>query len=512
MKRLKNICIKKSRYFLHSHRISVKMRLASLFICLTFLTSCSDFLDRDPVEQTSVDQQMADVEGVLMALNGAYNSFEALHSSLFFIYADAFGGNVKFAPNAQGLTPIDNQFESVYSLAEESNSGTFTTYYNNSYQLLYALNLILNAIEQIEIDETTYRQIRSEALAMRAAKHFDLLNLFAQHYTFTSDASHLGVVYANRIFQAGVDFPARSSLAASYQFIEADLVEAIDLFTDSSAIGVGPATSYFNRLNSLALLSRIYLYQERWDDVLQTTGLVLSEQSNLTSREELVDAWAQLAPISETLLEFSAPPASDDPNSVRSSVSDYFRVTVGQNGNVIENRRFSTSNDLIQLYEENDIRGEGGLLQTFLINTRTTDGLEPLPYTFTRKFPGNSGTQYLRLAEVYLNRAEAFAKLGNDQAAIETLQVVRQRANPDAPLLQMNGEELQEEIFLERRRELAFEGHLFFDLMRNKKDLVRNDGCTINDCNVNYPNNRFIMPIPLQSELINENMVQNEGY
>jgi hypothetical protein len=86
------------------------------------------------------------------------------------------------------------------------------------------------------------------------------------------------------------------------------------------------------------------------------------------------------------------------------------------------------------------------------------------------------------------------------------------RANPDAELNSISGQDLIDEILLERRRELAFEGHLFFDLKRNNKDIIREDGCTINLCQLDYPNPRFVLPIPESSLLINQNMIQNEGY
>lgn len=488
------------------------MRKFLFYISFLVLLGCSDFLDRDPIEQTSTEQQLSNLEGVLQALSGNYREYEKIRSGLHFVFADAFGGNVKFAPNQQGIANIVPLFESVYNLTQESNQGTFSLLYTNMYQVIYAANLILLNVDNIpDATPELIAQIKAESLVLRASAHFDILNLFAQDYGFTPDASHPGVVYVTSVLQSGEDFPSRSSVAESFNFIENDLLDALQLFTTQNAIEQEPKTSYFNALNSKALLSRVYLYSQRWEGAANYASQVLSEENQLTPREELIEQWANAAPISETLFEF-APRTSSDDGAFRFSVSDYYGITINNAGEILDNRRYTASLDLIDLYEDNDIRGLGGLLETFEIDTQTPDGRVALPYHFVRKYPGDSGTMFIRLAEMYLNRAEANAQLGNTAEAIADLMQIRLRANPETNQINLAGQELIDEILIERRRELAFEGHLFFDLMRNQQDLVRNDGCNINNCNVNYPNFRFVMPIPLSSELINENMEQNEGY
>lgn len=488
------------------------MKKVFFYIWICCGLGCNDFLDRDPIEQTSTEQQLSNLEGVIQALNGNYREYEIARSGLHFVFADAFGGNVKFAPNQQGIANIDPIFESVYNLTQESNSGTFSSFYTDMYQLIYAANQILIYVEDLpDASQEKINQIKAETLVLRASAHFDLLNLFAQDYGFTADASHPGVVYVTSILQAGEDFPARNTVAETFQLIETDLLDALQLFTPINAVEEGPPTAYFNERNTKALLSRVYLYSQQWEKAIDYATQVLSEESQLTPREELVEQWANAAPLTETLFEF-APRLSSDDGSFRFSVSSYYGITVNSNGEILDNRRYTASLDVINLYEENDIRGLGGLLETFEIDTQTPDVMIALPYHFVRKYPGDSGTMFIRLAEIYLNRAEANAQLGNASAAIEDVMQIRLRANPEAALINLNGQDLIDEILIERRRELAFEGHFFFDLMRNQKDLVRNDGCTINNCNVSYPNFRFVMPIPLSSELINENMEQNEGY
>ncbi len=488
----------------------MKKTLYILLGCM-LLFSCEDFLNREPVEQVSINQQFSTVDGLLEALNGAYREYEALYSEEeFFVYADAVAGNIKFSPNRQGIADVPNSFQQVYSFEEQAISGTFNTLYGDFYGLINALNLILENIDEVSgLDEQLRQQVIAETLAMRACVHFELTKLFAQTYSFTPDAQHLGIVYNTQTLTAGEDFPARETLADTYNLIEADFLEALNRFTENQALE-GPETSFFNTLNIRALLSRFYLYKGDWENCINQANQVINSTIELTPGDQLVSQWANFEPISETLFEFT-PPLTGEGGIVSSSVSDFFDI-VFLNEELVDFGRYTASNDLVSLYDENDIRNLGGLLASQDIPTITPIGEEQVTYNFTRKFPANDGAVMIRLSEVYLNRAEAYAKSGQTDLALNDLQLIRERANPSAEPLNLSGEALIEEILLERRRELAFEGHLLYDLARNGQSIIRNDGCNISICQLDFPNDRFILPIPQSSIIINENMQQNEGY
>ncbi len=487
------------------------MKKGILFCICFILLSCDDFLDREPVEQISIDQQLSTLEGHFDALNGAYTKFEELYSSLRFIYADALAGNIKFAPNNQGITSIDPRFEATYRFEEQESDSNFENLYEDSYEIINAINLILTRIDAIDGAEADKNLIKAQALAMRAFLHADLLRVYAQPYNFTSNASHLGIVYNTEPLQIGEDFPSRLTVGESYALVEADNLQAIDFFENSSENANQPKVFYFNELNTKALLSRVYLYMQQWENAIDLSSQVIEEGPDLTPRDLLVSQWLDFNPLSEALLEL-APPIDQDDGTIRSSVSTYFQVITDSNGNIIENKRYSTSNDLSSLYTNDDIRSTSGLLKTYFISTQTSSGTEELPFTFTQKFSDRDGAIVIRQSEMFLNRAEAFAKTGRENEALNDLNRIKLRANPDAELNSISGQDLIDEILLERRRELAFEGHLFFDLKRNNKDIIREDGCTINLCQLDYPNPRFVLPIPESSLLINQNMIQNEGY
>jgi hypothetical protein len=111
---------------------------------------------------------------------------------------------------------------------------------------------------------------------------------------------------------------------------------------------------------------------------------------------------------------------------------------------------------------------------------------------------------------LYLIQAEALERLtpGNP-TSIQRLNAIRTRAGLSALT---NSNNLLEELFIERRRELAFEASTFYDIMRYKKDIIRNQGCIAITCDLSYPSPFYILPIPQSSVANNENMIQNEGY
>ena len=199
-------------------------------------------------------------------------------------------------------------------------------------------------------------------------------------------------------------------------------------------------------------------------------------------------------------MEFSIP--RDDDGGIGGSMSAYF----GYNS-VTDYNKYVASEDITTLYEPNDIRKSLFLEQP--LPTLVNEQLENVSYFFSKKFQDNPGYVAFRISEMYLIRAEAAYELNHLDDAKNDINVLRARAN--ASLL-IDTNNLEVAILLERRKELCFEGHLFSDLARRKKDILRIDGCISQTCNLNYPSPKFILPIPQNNINLNSNIQQNESY
>ncbi|MCL1669635.1 RagB/SusD family nutrient uptake outer membrane protein [Elizabethkingia ursingii] len=120
----------------------------------------------------------------------------------------------------------------------------------------------------------------------------------------------------------------------------------------------------------------------------------------------------------------------------------------------------------------------------------------------------------VRLAEVYLNRAEAYAKKGNVGSALADVNIIRTRAGIPVYTSVPAGMTVLDTVLQERRLELAFEAQRKYDVFRNKLNMNREyPGTHLNGDNpfytVPYTNNRIIEYIPEQQIQIQPNLIQN---
>lgn len=478
--------------------------LLSLFI----LTSCSNFLDIKPREDVSIQEQFSSVQGVLQALNGAYLKTEDLASSNAFIYADLQGGNLSFSPVQSGssinlITPPVN-ITNVYNFNENATESAFNSYYADSYQTIANINYILKYTPNIEsIPNEQKNQILAEAYTLRAFIHFNLLQFFSQTYNYSTDASHIGIVYADRVLQGGVDFEIRKPVSVCYQLVKKDLDTALSLFTAGQAM-TGPAYSYFNTISTKAFYARVALQSNDYgkaitmaNDVVTKSGLVLMPMASYITEWEKPNS-----AVSEVILEFTAP-LDSKVGVVSSTVAAYYNSFQ----NTSSTYRYCASLDLIALFDANDIRKNNFIAVD--MNYISTNGLQTRAFYFPKKFQDNAGTLNIRLSEMYLILAEANARLKQFDEAKKQLNKTRNRANLSDIT---SNDNLLDEIFLERRKELCFEGFLLFDSARFNKAITRNLDCFSTVCSLNFPNNKVVLPIPQETKNVNQNIIQNEGY
>lgn len=469
--------------------------------------NCSSFLEQEPGSQTSITEQLSNKQGVLEALLGAFSSLEAnVRGERFSVYADLMGGNLKFTPtitgnNAGQISPPIN-LENIYSFQDLAISSDLESFYDNSYDIINQTNLILeyvDALPDATEDEKTF--IKAEAYALRAYVHYLLTLIYSQGYNFSADASHLGVVYNKATLTTGITYPARETLANTYQFILDDLQLALSSFSVNGNLS-GPSYSYFNQNNTQALMARVYLSMNDWENAYDMANeVILNSGIILMTNEEYISEWEKPdTPVSEILLEFSIP--RDDGGSVGGSLSQFF----GYNSKT-DYEKYVASEDLINLFESNDIRRNLFLEQA--LPTLIDGNMEDRTYFFTKKFQDNPGFVAIRLSEMYLIRAEASLELNQLENCKDDINMIRERANASLLLDTAN---LEDAILLERRKELCFESHYFFDLSRRQKDIIRNDGCISQTCTLSYPSPKFILPIPQANIDLNTNLKQNESY
>lgn len=476
---------------------------------VTSLFSCSKFLEVEPDSQVSIREQFSTKEGIYQAVNGMYYNFESLYTGKLIIYGDLLGGNISFSPTVYNhiveISPGRN-IDRIYEFRDLPDDSQMEAIYTSAYALINSANLIIEHVKENEaLNAEEIQQITAEAIACRAYTHYIVALLYAQNYSYSLNASHLGIIYNQSTITAGVDFPARKTMAETYSLMKGDLELSLKMFTDKQALPYGNANTYFNHLTTSSLFARIALQMNDWENAFRYADTVINFSGlTLIPDSMYVKEWEDpLASLSETIFELSTPKDSDGKTS--SSVAHEFYIY-----NDVQNYNdLIASGDLLDQYAANDIRSE--MFLEVLLPTSINGIISNQIYNFTRKFQAEKAMPATRLSEMYLIRAEAAARKPNpdNTLAMNSLNEIRTRAGLD-PVA--NDENLLEEIFLERRRELAFENFLLFDLARYHKDVLREKGCLAYVCTLTYPSDYFILPIPENTVLLNEYMQQNDGY
>lgn len=469
---------------------SIRNKVTILFALAVMSLGCSkDFLDLKNPQAVSLFETINDYASLSAAANGAYVPFKSsnYYNRTFTLLPDLLGDNV-FVSRSNGGRYLDQDNFSI-----STGDGYISGAWSAMYQVIVNANLTIQGGSALELTPEVY-QLLGEMFAIRALAHFDLVRLFAQPYNYTADASHPGVPI---VIEAKPEIisPPREPVSEVYKQIVADLEQAIAL------MNVPLKPSRFTPAAARALLAKVYLYMEDWENADKYASEAIAGPYSLLSRAAYVSSWSNNFS-SESLFEVAN--LSTDNAGVNSLSYFYNQAGYGEG---------LATEDLYNQYGPNDIRrsliGVGQRMSGSYVFEA--------PAYFVKKYPkvNDDNIKVLRLSEVYLIRAEARAELGKTDPsktalALNDLNTIVKRADPNAADVALAGDALVDRILLERRKELAFEGDRLFDLTRRKRDVVhiRSQNVRV----ISYPNNRFIMPIPLREMNYNRNMTQNPGW
>lgn len=461
-----------------------------LIVVSGLLFSCSQsFLELTPQQSVSDTKALTNLEDLRSSVTGVYNQISATshYGRNFFLIPDVMADDVK--QNSQS-NRIEDYAEHIVNVSDSDASSMWT----NMYAAINAANAIIN--NEIDVPDAVKADrdhIVGEAYALRGLVYFDLVRMFAQHYKFTADASHLGVPLV-LTFDPTYK-PSRNTVKEVYDQVISDMTMGISMMKSVSRSG---NSNTLSSISTKALLARVYLYKEDWtnaeamaSEVISTGGYSLIPNSNYNALWTTDNS-------SESIFEISM--TESDNRGSNSMGGLYLKEIYGD---------YLPSNDVVSLYDPSDKRLEVFQVDPFLSG-------DYAPYR-VYKYPDPNGydnTKVIRLAEIYLIRAEARAEIGtNISGSQDDLDMVHQRAVAGAPDNADTGQALKDDIFLERRLELCFEGQRLWDLMRKKKDIVRTN-CTSSICTIPYADDTVILPIPQVETDANPNIAtqQNPGY
>lgn len=329
------------------------------------------------------------------------------------------------------------------------------------YEHIGYLNVIISQVKEFDSDpEEMRRRITGEAQFLRGACYYLLVNMYAKPYARATAAEDLGVPL-NVTEMIEDQYFSRNTVAEVYEQITEDLKHAAE-----NLKGIVQPTIY--RVNEKAariLLSRVYLYMGEWQLALEECDKAIALGCPLQDLNHFDMTLRK--PNSSTIERVQYMNTKESPEVVFTQGSNVMQQLMNDNGA----GRYAISDELRELYARYDIEGTEDLRWQayFLISMKDNT------HYFSRKTPRTIKdiTTFdgfiIRTAEAWLNKAEAEAMLGKAEAqnTLGTLLEKRFKGGIIPAAMQgLSGEQLVRLIREERRRELCFECHRWFDLRR----------------------------------------------
>lgn len=464
-----------------------------IFASLVAFVACDEQLDQQPNNSFTPSTYFNSPTDFENAIRGVYSGFlgGAYYGGSMLSRPDILADNVILAQRGRRTNQAFFEWR--------HNSAVAWDLMTSPYIVINRSNLVLQNIDRLS-DGDQKDNFKGQALAARAFAMFDMLRVYSKIPTQSSDAnSSLGMVIVTGIDPNYV--APRTTVQECMEFVIADLEEAVTLLADDNGVAA------LDRDSAYALLSRVYLYNGEYQKCIDAANQVTTQVASATN---FPGVWTDS---NNDGVIFKI---DQDRNLDGISIGVEWSQSSG--GEVIPEYVFSF--EFFNLFQSNDVRK----------NAYSFTGVDSNGdvYNAIRKMLGEAGqnngivdAKLLRAAEVYLNKAEAHARLNQDAQALAALDVVRANRYLGFASGNETGTALLNAIKLERRLELAFEGHRFFDLKRWNEGVVRSatdgdffdgSGTPADFTNLPAGSHLFQMPIPQGEINIYPDLQQNPGY
>lgn len=474
--------------------------LLSLLLSLA-LVSCEDFFDIKPHSSTPTSDILTNVKDAETMLNGVYARFMS---------SSSYGKNLTVLTDimtdaslaASGFT---NQMGYMYAWNIQPGVSEVGALWSNHYASIYNCNFLITNIDNLGDDDETINRIKGEAYVGRALLHYNMVRHFGKSYAATTSGSDLGIPYM-KVNEIGA--PTRHSVEEVYENIILDLEQALTLLSATPSADNVKFTSHFAN----GLLARIYLDKKEYDKAIScATDVIDNSGCSLSSGEAFQNMWLRdfsdeiIWKVGYTETDLGAAPGYNFGNR--------------NNTSTLPQPDYIPAAWLLNLYDaNNDIR-----FSSYFIYGETGHGW---PSYMVNKYPTNPTFPFtqgmnmpkpMRLAEMYLIKAEAHAMLDEDQEARDALDVLLTTRIANYNGIGAAGEQLKLFIREERIRELIFEGFYYHDLKRyglGFERIPQENTSAANDLKITEDDYRWQWPIPTSEINGNPNIKeqQNPGY
>ena len=464
---------------------------------LLLMTSCKkSFLNQPPPNAVPINQSIETDNDLADAVNGMYVDMKVYE---FFgrdcpVLGDLLADNTYVSSTNSGRYLVESNYSFIATTGEASDMWDY------GYASILQANRIINC--GLPADSNS-NELRGEAYIARALMYLELVNYYATPYTVSSTALGVPLVTVSTAVTGGFLKPARSTVADVYKQVISDLDSAYLIMPVSSTTLHPISSDYLCKWAAKAIEARAYLYEGDYANA-RDAALIVVQQGGYTlaaSGSAFASYWAS-------------------PDAVSNKLETIFELNMNGSSN-------NGFNGLDAIY---DPGGYGDILATDSLynDYSATDYRRALMIPATRggynvhqvnKYPNIANSdrdevKIIRYAEVLLTLAEGYAQTGDEPDALIYLNLLVQQRDPSFGGYASSGAQLISDILNERRKEMAFEGLRWFDLMRTNQVVNRpvEAGSYPSYPTVSLTDIRRLFPIPQNELTANPNMVQNPGY
>jgi starch-binding outer membrane protein, SusD/RagB family len=448
----------------------MKLRFAGPILAAALVAACDGPLDVSPRQSIPQEEALSTAEEIRAGAVAMYDALQTDggYSRNLLVFPDMYADNLQFT----GTFTTDRE---VWLRDVTPANAAVTGIWSGAYSAINRANNLLGALPSApgDLPAAERTRLEGEARFVRALAYSNLARFFGGVPIILTPTRALGPEVNVR----------RNTLAEVWAQVEADLNAAIPLLPSTRIDGRAERA---NRWAARALLARAQLEQRKWQQAHDNAHAVIT--SGVYSLQGSYANVFHNEQTTEAILE------------LRYTVNDANALAFWFYPSSLGGRRgFAPTAAFLAAFPAGDQRlalanGGGG----------TTYGRK-----YTEIATGADDVVVLRLAEMYLIRAEARARLGLLEPAIDDVNVLRARAG--VPLLSaasMTQDQVLVAVLHERRLELFYEGHRFFDLRRFAD--VPAVSASLNA--LGLTGHRLLFPIPQRELDANPELAQNPGY
>lgn len=442
-------------------------KITYFLLLMAALASCAKVLDVEPYQSVSPEDALKDKTGIERAITGSYSTLGGVGSYGRYqvIVSDLAADNLDWV-----ATSVD------YSEIDQNNINAGNTIidglWSANYDGINRVNNVLHSLPEItDITDAERNLFEGEARFLRALFHFNLTCFFGDIPIKTEPTLDL----------SNVDQAKNTRDEVYLQVIE-DLTIASEKLPAS--VDPGKASKY----SAAALLSRVYLTRFHLSGIQDNAAkaIAFADTVLISGRFSLAPDYAELFAGSNTELIFQV---AFDAQNYNRLAQNFLPISLSGLYIIAPSQNYMTCYDSVD-----SVR---------FMNSALTDSLgKPYCYKYRDLVTGTDRVMVLRLAEMYLIKAEALAYTNGSIDEIKAnIDIVRTRAGLTGTAASTI-EDLKLAIENERRYEFAFEGQRWHDLVRTGR------ATTV----MGIEEYQTLFPIPLSEMQTNKKMTQNDGY